>query len=130
VNCSAPTYTPDAAWVPQQARNTRMWCAKQGIEAGFGPQRMIYADCTASGRALAQVEDFIRDQVLPVYANSHTEASWCGAAMTQLRAAARCTVDPATARFRLSDPAPADTRENARKVPFLSQSRLRRESVL
>lgn len=62
------------------------------IDAGFGPQRLVYADYTASGRALAQVEDFIRDHVLPVYANSHTEASWCGAAMTRLREAARATI--------------------------------------
>ncbi len=50
---------------------------------------LVYADHVASGRALAQVEDFIRSDVLPYYANSHTEASFCGAFMTGLRDAAR-----------------------------------------
>ena len=50
---------------------------------------LIYADYIASGRALAQVEDFVRDQVLPFYANTHTEASFTGAHTTALREAAR-----------------------------------------
>ena len=62
------------------------------IDAGFGPQRMLYADYVASGRALAQVEDFIRHEVLPFYANSHTEASHCGGFMTRLREAARAEI--------------------------------------
>jgi putative transposase len=33
--CSAPTYAPDSAWVTQQARNTLMWCEKQGITPEF-----------------------------------------------------------------------------------------------
>jgi putative transposase len=35
VLCSAPTYAPDSAWVTQQARNTLMWCAEQGITPDF-----------------------------------------------------------------------------------------------
>ncbi|MCR4267159.1 aminotransferase class V-fold PLP-dependent enzyme [Nitratireductor sp. ZSWI3] len=59
------------------------------IEGPCGARPLIYADYVASGRALAQVEDFIRDRVLPYYANSHTEASFCGAFSTRLREAAR-----------------------------------------
>ena len=59
------------------------------IKGPFGPTRLIYADYVASGRALDQVEDFIRQKVLPFYANSHTEASFCGAFMTDLREASR-----------------------------------------
>ncbi len=54
-----------------------------------GEVPLIYADFIASGRALAQVEDFIRDEVLPFYANTHTEASFTGARTTALREAAR-----------------------------------------
>lgn len=53
---------------------------------------LVYADNVASGRALAQVEDFIRDEVLPVYANTHTDASFCGAATTDLREGARAEI--------------------------------------
>lgn len=59
------------------------------IDGPFGPKPLIYADYVASGRALAQVEDFVRDEVLPYYANSHTEASYCGAFCTRLREEAR-----------------------------------------
>jgi len=62
----------------------------------FGEKRLVYADYTASGRALRQVEDFIAGEVLPFYANSHTEASYCGAYMTRLRAEARQAIAEAT----------------------------------
>lgn len=54
-----------------------------------GDVPLVYADYVASGRALQQVETFIASQVLPYYANSHTEASFCGAFMTRLRREAR-----------------------------------------
>lgn len=62
------------------------------VEGPFGPRPMLYADYTASGRALMQVERLILEEVLPFYANSHTEASFCGAHMTALRRAARAEV--------------------------------------
>ncbi|WP_232816434.1 aminotransferase class V-fold PLP-dependent enzyme [Paracoccus zhejiangensis] len=62
------------------------------IEGPFGPKRMIYADYVASGRALRQVETTIMEEVLPWYANSHTEASHCGGMMTRLRRAARAEI--------------------------------------
>ncbi|MCV6594902.1 MAG: aminotransferase class V-fold PLP-dependent enzyme [Silicimonas sp.] len=58
----------------------------------FGDVPLTYADYVASGRALTQVEDYIRNAVLPYYANSHTEASFCGAFMTRLRAEARAEI--------------------------------------
>ena len=58
----------------------------------FGTQSLLYADYVASGRALRQVETFVMDEILPYYANSHTEASFCGAYMTRLRTSARATI--------------------------------------
>ena len=55
----------------------------------FGPKRVVYADYTASGRSLTFVEDFIRNEVLPLYANTHTESSATGRQTMRLRDDAR-----------------------------------------
>jgi selenocysteine lyase/cysteine desulfurase len=59
------------------------------LDGPFGPRRVVYADYTASGRSLDFLEDFIRAQVLPRYANTHTESSSTGRATTRLREDAR-----------------------------------------
>lgn len=50
------------------------------------------ADYTASGRAVSFIEDFIQEVVLPLYANTHTEASYTGLQTTLLREEARDTI--------------------------------------
>jgi selenocysteine lyase/cysteine desulfurase len=58
----------------------------------YGARRVTYADYTASGRALTFIEDFIRGQVLPSYANTHTESSGTGLQTTRLREDARSII--------------------------------------
>jgi selenocysteine lyase/cysteine desulfurase len=62
------------------------------FETPFGMQKLLYADYVASGRALRQIEGFVMERVLPFYANSHTEASYCGGLMTRMRREARAII--------------------------------------
>lgn len=62
------------------------------IDGPYGEKPLVYADYVASGRALMQVERFVLEQVLPYYANSHTEASFCGGFITRLRREARAAI--------------------------------------
>ena len=55
----------------------------------YGERRITYADYTASGRSLMFIEEFIQKQVLPLYANTHTEASGTGQQTSLLREEAR-----------------------------------------
>ncbi|MDR9450933.1 MAG: aminotransferase class V-fold PLP-dependent enzyme [Acidimicrobiia bacterium] len=59
------------------------------VEGPFGPRPVIYADYTASGRSLAFIEDYIREAVLPLYANTHSESSGTGLQTSRFRAEAR-----------------------------------------
>ena len=62
------------------------------LQTPFGQRPLIYADYTASGRALAFIEDTIRNRVLPWYANTHTETSATGRQTTAFREQARTAV--------------------------------------
>lgn len=59
------------------------------VEGPFGPRKVTYADYTASGRSLSFIEDYIREAVMPLYANTHTESSGTGLQTTRFREEAR-----------------------------------------
>ena len=64
----------------------------EAVMGPFGLRRVTYADYTASGRSLAFIEDYIRDAVLPLYANTHTESSGTGLQTTRFREDARAII--------------------------------------
>ena len=61
----------------------------QVLNGPFGTTRLVYADYTASGRYLSFIEDYLRQQVMPFYANTHTMMSGTGRQTTALREEAR-----------------------------------------
>jgi selenocysteine lyase/cysteine desulfurase len=61
----------------------------EAVAGPFGVRKVIYCDYTASGRSLSVIEDFLREAVLPLYANTHTESSGTGRQTTRFREDAR-----------------------------------------
>ncbi|KAK3274768.1 hypothetical protein CYMTET_17062, partial [Cymbomonas tetramitiformis] len=55
----------------------------------YGERRVVYCDHIASGRPLGFIEDFLRNQVLTLYGNTHTTTSITGMQTTFFRAEAR-----------------------------------------
>ena len=64
----------------------------QVLEGPYGSRRVTYADYTASGRSLSFIESFIQHEVMPFYANTHTESSGTGLQTTRFREDARAII--------------------------------------
>ena len=54
----------------------------QKYESPFGEKKMVYADWTASGRLYGPIEEKILNEFGPFVANTHTETTFSGSAMT------------------------------------------------
>lgn len=54
----------------------------QTFQSPYGEQKLMYTDWTASGRLYAPIEEKLTNQFGPFVANTHTETSTSGAAMT------------------------------------------------
>ncbi|CAD5112532.1 DgyrCDS1743 [Dimorphilus gyrociliatus] len=55
----------------------------------FGFRNVVYTDYTASGKSLQFIEDYIRDEILPEYGNTHTTTSVTSLQTTMYRHEAR-----------------------------------------
>jgi selenocysteine lyase/cysteine desulfurase len=64
----------------------------EAIDTPYGKRTITYSDYTASGRCLSFIEDYLRAEVMPLYANTHTVASHTGKQMSLFRAEARSIV--------------------------------------
>ncbi|CAF4991457.1 unnamed protein product, partial [Rotaria sp. Silwood1] len=62
------------------------------IDTPFGTRKIIYADYTASGRAIKFIEHYMLNNVLPYYGNTHSENNACALQTTKLREGARLLI--------------------------------------
>ncbi|XP_020588025.1 uncharacterized protein LOC110029880 isoform X2 [Phalaenopsis equestris] len=74
----------------KQTEGSLEWIRNQLIgrdeefDTPFGRRVLIYADHTASGRCLHYIENYITQQVLPFYGNTHTKDSYAGERTTRM----------------------------------------------
>ncbi|CAF1010941.1 unnamed protein product [Rotaria sordida] len=62
------------------------------FDTPWGSREIIYADYTASGRALIFIEQYILSNVLPYYANTHSENNACALQTTKFREGSRAMI--------------------------------------
>lgn len=62
------------------------------VPGPYGDRILTFSDYIASGQPLSLIEDYIRTNVLPYYANTHTESSYTGLHTSHLREEARALI--------------------------------------
>ncbi|CAF1625557.1 unnamed protein product [Rotaria magnacalcarata] len=62
------------------------------INTPWGSRKILYADYTASGRGLTFIEHFKMNNVLPYYANTHSENNACALQTTKYREGSRTLI--------------------------------------
>lgn len=65
------------------------------IPTYIGDLPITYCDYAASGRASDVIEQYIHEQILPYYANTHSDSSLCGRHTSRYREAARKIISDA-----------------------------------
>lgn len=64
----------------------------QHFDSPYGPQRILYADWTASGRAYRPIEERLLADILPYYGNTHSETTETGTRMSTAYEEARVII--------------------------------------
>eukprot|EP01084_Bolivina_argentea_P309931 536155_1 len=62
------------------------------FESPFGIRPIIYCDWTASGKPLLCIEEYINNEILPSYANTHTINSFTGIQTSKFRSESRSII--------------------------------------
>lgn len=62
------------------------------LKTVYGTKPFIYLDYTASGKPMKCIEDYLRDSVMPLYANAHSTQSASGKQTVATREEARHSI--------------------------------------
>lgn len=90
INSNNNAASPDAARDQMVQYITQNVIGRSSLfDSPFGMKAICYADFTASGRSLACIEEYIQQEVMPLYGNTHTTTSITGLQTTCFRHEAR-----------------------------------------